>query len=450
MRRLPPALLPVMLLHFAAIGFGQSAAGTVAVSQQTTASQGELRLAEIEKIAMDNNPTLRQAEANIRAAQGRAKQAGLYPNPSVGVSGDEISGGPVIRGGQIGFFVQQDIVLAGKLGKSRRTAEQEVARIQAEAEAQKLRVLNTVRKLFYNTLGAQRKVEVRSRLYALAGDAVRTTKQLQNVGQADTPDLLEIEVEEQRADLALVAGRNELAQLWQQLAAAVGNPDLRPAPLVGNFEEVPVIDNETALNMILQNSPEVKSAEAGIARAEAALARVQVEKIPNINVLGGVRYNRELVEIGLQPIGPQAFFDVGVRIPLFDRNQGNVEAARADLNRAQREVDRVKLSLRSRLVAAYREFQDARNLAERYRTAMLPRAETAYDLYMTRFRQMAAAYPQALIAQRTLFQLQEDYSDVLSRMWAKSIDIQGMLLEGALDAPGGVQSEMPASMENRR
>jgi cobalt-zinc-cadmium efflux system outer membrane protein len=450
MRRLLPALFPVIWLHFTAISFGQSAAGTVALAQQTTASQGELRLADIEKIAMDNNPTLRQAEANIRVAQGRAKQSGLYPNPSVGASGDEVSGGPVIRGGRIGFFVQQDIVLAGKLGKSRRTAEQEVVRLQAEAEAQKLRVLNTVRKLFYNTLGAQRKVEVRTHLYTLAGDAVRTTKQLQNVGQADTPDLLEIEIEEQRSDLALIAGRNDLAQLWQQLAAAVGNPNLRPATLVGNLEEMPAIDNEAALNSILQNSPEVKSAEAGIARAEAAVTRAQVEKIPNINVLGGVRYNRELVEIGGQPIGPQAFFDVGVRIPLFDRNQGNVEAARAELNRAQHEADRVKLSLRSRLAVAYREFQDARNLAERYRTAMLPRAETAYDLYMTRFRQMAAAYPQALIAQRTLFQLQEDYSDVLSRMWAESIDIQGMLLDGALDAPAAMQSEVPVTMENRR
>ena len=449
MFRLLPALVPIMFLPATASAFAQEAVRPASVVQ-ATAAQSELRLEDIEKIAMENNPTLRQAEANIRAAQGRSKQAGLYPNPSVGVSGDEVSGGPVIRGGEIGFFVQQDIVLGNKLGKSRRTAEQEVARIQAEAEAQKLKVLNTVRTLFYNTLGAQRKVEVRTRLYALAGDAVRTTKQLQNVGQADTPDFLVIEVEEQRADLALITARNELSQLWQQLAASVGNPNLRPVPLVGDFEELPVIDNEAALSTLLQNSPEVKIAEASIARAEAALARAQVEKIPNINVFGGMRYNRELLEIGQKPVGWEGFFDVGVRIPLFDRNQGNVDAARADLNRAQREVDRVKLSLRSRLAAAYREFLDARNLAERYRTAMLPRAETAYDLYMTRFRQMAAAYPQALIAQRTLFELQEDYNAVLSRMWAKSIEIQGMLLEGALDAPGSVQPETVGRTENPR
>jgi cobalt-zinc-cadmium efflux system outer membrane protein len=195
-------------------------------------------------------------------------------------------------------------------------------------------------------------------------------------------------------------------------------------------------------------SPEVKIAEAGIARADASPSRAQVEKIPNINFLGGVRYNRELLKlersqlVGRVSSMSGSGFHCSIEI--------NVEAARADLNRAQREVDRVKLSLRSRLAAAYREFQNARDLAERYRTAMLPRAETAYDLYMTRFRQMPQPIRKRYIAQRTLFQLQEDYSDVLSQMWAKSVEIQGMLLEGALDAPGPVQSDTAGSMENRR
>src|SRR5690242_11109443 len=83
----------------------------------------EMRLEDLENIAMEKNPTLLQAEANIKAAQGRAKQAGLYPNPTVGPTGDEISPGPIIRGGEVGAFVQQEIVLGGKLGKSRRTAE---------------------------------------------------------------------------------------------------------------------------------------------------------------------------------------------------------------------------------------------------------------------------------------------------------------------------------------
>src|SRR5262249_54003466 len=147
------------------------------------------------QVAIEKNPTIAQAQARIEAARGRARQAGLYPNPSVGATGDEISPGPIIRGGEYGFFVQQDIVLAGKLQKNRNILEQEVNRTQIEAEAQKARVLNTVRILFYRALAAQWKVEVRTNLRKLVDEAVTVTKQLQNVGQADQPDLLQIEVE---------------------------------------------------------------------------------------------------------------------------------------------------------------------------------------------------------------------------------------------------------------
>ena len=59
---------------------------------------------------------------------------------------------------------------------------------------------------------------------------------------------------------------------------------------------------------------------------------------------------------------------------------------------------------------------------------MIPRAQEAYDLYFRSFRQMAAAYPQVVIAQRNLFQLQEDYVTTLVSTWQRAVEIQGLLL----------------------
>ena len=84
-----------------------------------------LRLEDLEKMALANNPTLGQAASDIRAAAGRAKQTGLYPNPVIGASGAEISTGPIIRGGELGGFLEQRVVTAGKLGLSRRVADQD-------------------------------------------------------------------------------------------------------------------------------------------------------------------------------------------------------------------------------------------------------------------------------------------------------------------------------------
>ena len=72
------------------------------------------------------------------------------------------------------------------------------------------------------------------------------------------------------------------------------------------------------------------------------------------------------------------------RIPIFDRNPGNVESARAELERAQSEIERVKLSLRARLAAAYRTYLDSVALVDKDRNEVLPRAEQAHDLYLNR------------------------------------------------------------------
>jgi Cu/Ag efflux protein CusF len=88
--------------------------------QESTAHQ--LGLTELERIALSNNPTVAQEEANIRVAAGLATQAGLYPNPTVGYYGDEIRGG-YIGAGQQGGFVSQTIVTGGKLRAARRVAD---------------------------------------------------------------------------------------------------------------------------------------------------------------------------------------------------------------------------------------------------------------------------------------------------------------------------------------
>src|SRR5262245_40459628 len=49
-----------------------------------------LTLEELEKRALDRNPTLNQADAAVEVARGRRRQAGLYPNPVIHYHGDEI------------------------------------------------------------------------------------------------------------------------------------------------------------------------------------------------------------------------------------------------------------------------------------------------------------------------------------------------------------------------
>jgi cobalt-zinc-cadmium efflux system outer membrane protein len=387
-----------------------------------------LTLAELERRALERNPTVAQAEQSIAAAAGLAKQAGLYPNPVVAASGEEVAAGPIIRGGEFGGGVRQRIVTAGKLGLDRRVAQQSMAITEEGARAQRQRVLNAVRRLYYQALSDQYRVEIRSRLAGLAAESVKITAELANIGQADVPDQLAAEVEAHRAALELVDAEQRRERTWKQLAAVVNDPDLRPAPLEGDLEQFPRLDGEQALAAIYEQSPELRAAEIGVRRAETALTRARKEVIPDIQLSGGMRYNRKLLEADMRPVGKEGFFDIGVELPIFNRNQGNVAAARAEVERARLEVDRTRLELKARLAEAYREYNTALLRADRLRQEMLPKAQRAYELYLGNFRQLLAAYPLVLMTQRNLFQLRDAYVDALSEVWRTAVEIDGLLL----------------------
>jgi cobalt-zinc-cadmium efflux system outer membrane protein len=412
-----------------------------ASAQNPTSELKRITLEELQQMALQNNPTFAQSAANIQAAEGRKKQSGLYPNPIVGYQGEEIRGGS-FRGGEQGLFVQQDIVLGGKLGLNRKFFDQELKQAQTEGEEQKLRVVTNVQISYVQALAAQQTLELRQNLSKLADDAVETSHQLANVGQADSPDVLESEVEAQQAQLAVTMAEQNQQRVWKALAAVVGNPRLPLMQLEGTLEDAATpLNPDELVEKIVNESPTVKIAELGVKRAEAALARAKREPIPDLQLRGGIQQNRELSETSGRPVGLQGFADVGVRIPLFNRNQGNIASANADAERAKREVERVKLVLRERAANVVQNYTFSQTAVDRYRNQMIPRAQKAYEIYTKKYQSMAAAYPQVLIAQRTLMQLEVSYVTALENFATSSLSLQSYLLMDGLEAPsqpGGI------------
>jgi cobalt-zinc-cadmium efflux system outer membrane protein len=409
---------------------------------QTPASeQKTITLEELQQMALQKNPTFAQSAANIQAAEGRKKQSGLYPNPTVGYQGEQIRGGS-FHGGEQGFFLQQDIVLGGKLGLNRKIFDQELKQAEMEAEEQKLRVVTNVRMSYIQALAAQQTLELRQNLSRLADDAVETTHQLANVGQADAPDMLESEVEAQQAQLAVSMAEQNQQRVWKAMAAVVGNPRLPLMRLEGKLEDTPPVNADELVENIVNESPAVRIADLGVKRAEAALARAKREPIPDLQLRGGLQQNGELLsEPSGKSVGLQGFADVGVRIPIFNRNQGNIATAKADAERAKREVERVKLVLRERAAGVVQNYTFSQVAVERYRNQMIPRAQKAYEMYTKKYQDMAAAYPQVLIAQRTLMQLDVSYVTALENFATSSLSLQSYLLTDGLEAPsqpGGI------------
>jgi outer membrane protein, heavy metal efflux system len=356
------------------------------------------------------------------------------PNPTVGYYGDEIRGG-FVGGGKQGGFVSQTIVLGGKLGAARRVAELHASQVETSGQAQRLRILNNVRSAFYQVLAGQRLVEVRQNLSKLAGEAVQTSLQLANVGQADRPDILQAQVEQQQALVAAKVAEQNLEASWRILAAVVGKPDLGMVRLDGDLEAVPDLHYEEWLATTLRESPTVRLAQQDVDRAEASLTQARKAPIPDLLVTGILVQNYEPLETTRKPTGVQGGAQIGVQLPVFNRNQGGIAAAKGEVESARQELARIKLQLERDLAGLFRDYTTSRVVVQQYKTEMLPRAEQAYSLYRANYQKMAGAYPQVLISQRTLFQLEADYVQALENAWQNVLVIRGFGLMDGLSAP---------------
>src|SRR4029077_382144 len=208
-----------------------------------------------------NNPTLVQAEAQIRAAKARQQQAGLYPNPAIGYTGDEIRGGSV-GGGKEGFFVQQTIVTGGKLRLSREVFGKQTQLATIEADEQRIRVESAVQMAYIRVLAAQEMLDARRDLAKISQDDADTQRRLFNTGQADETEVLDAEVTAERARMSAHMQENTLREEWRSLTSVIGQPEPPVSVVSGDLATGwPELNEEAAVEAIATQSPAVKIAE---------------------------------------------------------------------------------------------------------------------------------------------------------------------------------------------
>lgn len=400
------------------------AASAQRVSGQNTPTQTPLQLETVERDTLGRHPGMMRATAAVEAARGRAQQAGLWPNPVLGIDGEELRTDEA----KYGVFVEQEIPLGGKLGSARNAMLAEVERLEADRERVRGAIVADLRTAWYGALAAQRRIEVLDTVARLSVEAVEITEQLYNVGAADRPDVLESEVEAGRARLALASARNQLAAASRRLAAAAGDPSLEAAALAGTLDaKAPDLPRDATIQRILTASPRVLTARAAMRAAEARVTQARRLMAPELLLRGGAAWQRNESSDRPGREGWIGSFEAGITLPIFNRNQGGVSAALAEQRLAAADLSRLELDLNAEAHQTFADYLTALRATEEYRTNLLTRAEEAYRLYLARYKEMAAAYPQVLIAQRSLMQLTEEYLVQAERLWTSVVRLETML-----------------------
>ena len=404
---LPPALVPAV----------------------TAEEQTVLSLEDVEGMALANNPTLVQANAQFQGEQGASYQAGLPFNPVIGYTSEQI-GVNGTAGELQGGYVSQEIVTGGKLRLSRAKWTQRAQIAATISQAQQQRVLNDVRAQFYRTVAGQRGVEIHGRLVANGEDNLQTHREMLNLGQTTVSAVLQAEVDLRRDQLNLKDAENDMRQAGRTLAALAGVPQLSSTTLLEDnltATQEP-LDYDIALGQLLNCSPELVASRQKIRHDQLQLERECVEPIPNVLVDARVGRNFESNDT-------TAGVNVGLPIPIFDRNRGTIQQAQADLNRAHAEARRLELELQTRLAAEYRTYLSAWQRIEEYQATMLPKAEEASELLEQSYKDRRATWVDVLTAQRIHMTLETEFVDSLKTYRESDIAIRGMLLTGGLTEP---------------
>ena len=382
--------------------------------------EGEITLEQALGLALLGNPGLAAFSWEVRAAEARALQAGLLPNPSLDVELEEFGGTRErsgLGGAETSVRVGQMFLTAGKRKKRTRVADLGRTVAALEWETKRLDVVAETMRAFTGVLAAQEQVALAEEAVRLSEKMLRAVSERVQAGKVSP-------LEESKARVALasvrIAGlraRRDLEVARRRLAAAWGGTEPRFTRAKGAFEKV--IDPPPLEKLLeeLSRNPRVARRRAEVERRRAAVELEEARAVPDPTLSAGVRHYAD---------GDSNAFILGLSVPMpfFDRNQGGVAEARHGLAGALAELDAETVAVRLAMEKAYRNVNAACMEVRALEKEVLPAAEAAFSAAREGYLQGKFGYIDLLDAQRTLVRARSQYIQALAAYHAARSDLE--------------------------
>ena len=384
-----------------------------------------MALDELVNLALANNPAVKELAATTQKAAGFRTQVGLYANPKVGYQGQQL----VDRGtDQHLVFAEQEFATANKLQLNRRVQNEALRAQLQELEAQKLRVATDIRTLYYEALGYQKQLTLIKGFRDLMDKGYELSELRLKAAEGSKIDVLQTKVQRNEIDLTYRQTRARYDAAWREISAVAGLQGLSATELVSDFPQLsnPMRWDELA-GTVVSSSPEYAAAQARVSQARAELERHGVQAIPNLTVQFGAGVDNG-TNSGMMNL------QVGAPIPVFNKNQGNIAAARAEYGRAQLESQRIENAIRGRLAVVSRDFESATEAVTIYGTSILPDAQEALQLAEIAYKAGEMDFVQLLLARRTYFESNLQYVSSQAKLASARAKVDGFVLSGSLDS----------------
>jgi outer membrane protein, heavy metal efflux system len=411
-------ILGLAALFIAANGFGAEN------EPPTTLSNTNVSLASLDALvaeALEKNLELKFYQAEIAAAKGGRKTAGLWPNPEVSGSAGQKSvrgSGVSAEGVAWSVSVVQPFEWPGRVGIRKAIANRDIELAELGYERFKAALAGRMRVLSYLLVASQEQA-------AAARDVADRFKSLREVlvqrDPAGLTPLLEFRIIEagelamqRKATEAELARESALLELNQLRGTS---PDARLVVSETDFTFRPVHSGETLLTLARTNNFEMRQRAVELAQQGFRVSLAKNERFPTLSIGPSVSEERAGDRERIIGVG------ISVPVPIWNRNQGNIETARARQMQAeasfyvtQREMERKVLEAaaayesRLRQMSQWRpdsvqHFKEAAEIADRhYRLGAVPIATYVelQDKYLEAVESLLSTKKEALEAAQAL------------------------------------------------
>jgi cobalt-zinc-cadmium efflux system outer membrane protein len=373
-----------------------------ATQQSSAAANSPLTLEQAVGKALAANPSLRAAALDVAIADGARRQAGLLANPEVSF---------VREGTQRGTRTQtiqlsQVLELGGKRSARIRLAERERSLAIGSLSVARADLRADVTAAYFDALSAQERVQIAQASLDVATKAAFAAEKRVTAGRVSPVEQDRAAVARSSAGIELAQAQSELSISMHTLAAYWGEtaavsqslvaPDLDLAP-------APALDE---LQRRLDKSPHLTRSRLQVEREEAQVGLDSSQRMPDVTLIVGSKKDDEIGR-------SQTVLGVSVPLPLFNRNQGSLQASLSRAEKARTELEAERLRLHQSLTSAYQRAQLSREQVRTMREDILPSAQRVFDATVTGFEAGKFNFLDVLDAQRTLLQIRTQYIQAL-------------------------------------
>lgn len=323
-------------------------------------AQSRLSLEDAIKQAIESRASLKAENERIAAARGLEKQASLRQNPEFLFQNENLRPGQTYtRDVDTVAYVIQPLDVMGKRSHRMEASREGVVRTQAEYDLARIQLIDAVKLAYWTARGAQ---EVREVLRASVANFQKTVDYHAarfSVGAIAEQDLLRVRLESERlkisANLAVVEADRGTMALFKEM----GRPAVRDVVLTEPLELANSF-HETTLDQVLAQRNEVRLARASVAESTAKESLEAVLARPDLSVFAGYK-RTELPDTTYGVNTIIAGFQIS--LPVINKNQGNREAAGAEVRRRQQLLVAAEGDVRAEYESALQEYRTRRDEA---------------------------------------------------------------------------------------